>query len=264
MARLTWSKIEDRQFETGLDRGVLYPKGGAAVVWNGLTAVDEDGGDSSVAYYIDGRPFLFLPRPKEFSASLKAYTYPEEFSELMGVAEAEAGMYLDSQLGDSFGLSYRTLIADSIEGTSFGYKIHLIYNATVAPPGSSYETLSGDINPSEFSWDIKAVPVPIEGFRPTAHVIIDTRHADADKLSLFEALLYGDDTTAASMPDPSTILEMLGYGDSIIITDNDDGTWTAVGSLRNVHMLGEDMFEINNVTATDNGDGTYDISSTTP
>jgi len=262
VARLTWSKIEDRQFETGLDRGVLYPKNGSAVPWNGLTGVEEEGGESSEAYYIDGRPFLFLPKPKEFSATLTAYTYPEEFSEIMGVAEAEAGMYLDSQMGDMFDLSYRTLIANSVDETGFGYKIHLIYNATVAPPGSSYETLSDDVNPSEFSWEIAAVPVPIEGFRPTAHVMIDTRHADADKLSEFEALLYGDDNNPASIPDPSTILEILGYGDSIEITDNEDGTWTAVGSLHNVHIIGDDIFEINNVTATDHGDGTYDVSST--
>lgn len=262
MTRLTWSDANKRLFETGLDRGVLYPKDGPAVPWVGLTSVDEGGADGAASYYIDGRPFLYLPKPKEFNAVLKAYTYPDEFAVIMGVTEAADGMFLDSQQGDAFDLSYRTLIGNSVDGIDHGYKIHLIYNATVSPQALSYSSLSNSINPIEFAWDIQAVPMPVAGYRPTAHVIINTRQMDADKLSDLEDLLYGADSLPASMPDPQTVFDLLSFGDAIIITDNGDGTWTAQGSYHNIYMIGDGVFEIDNVNAVDHGDGTFDISST--
>lgn len=261
--RIRWNKLEDRTIQTGLDRGVLYLTDGTAVPWNGLTSVDENGGDSAVAYYIDGRPFLFVPKPKEFSASLKALTYPDEFSSVMGMVEVADGMYLDSQLSDQFSLSYRTKIVDSVKGVEAGYKIHLIYNAVVSPSALTYSTITSEVNPTEFAWDIQAVPMPIPGYRASAHITIDTRHMEPSKLALVEAILYGTGNTVPMMPEPSTLLDMLGFGDAIIITDNGDGTWSAEGSYQNISVDGATgIFTIKNVDAVDNGDGTYTISST--
>lgn len=260
--RLRWSNIANRRAEIGIDRGVLYPKVEDAVVWDGLSSVDEAGGDSAVEYYIDGRPFLYFAKPKEFKASIKAYTYPDAFAKLVGEYEIADGLYLDSQVGDLFDLSYRTRIVDGIQGENAGYKIHLIYNATVVPSAKSYETLGGDINPVEFSWDIQAVPVRVDGYRPTAHVVIDTRHMDQTRLAEIEAMLYGTVDIVPSMPDPQVIFDMLSFGDAIVITDNGDGTWRAEGSYHNIYMIGDEIFQIDNVTAVDHGDGTYTISST--
>ena len=262
MTRLNWADPTKRLFETGLDRGVLYPNSRPAVPWEGLISVDEGGGESSAAYYVDGRPFLFLPKPKEYSATLKAYTYPDEFSEIMGIAEAADGMYLDSQQGDSFSFSYRTLIGNALEGVDYAYKIHLVYNATVVPPGASYSSVGSTINPNEFSWEIQAVPVPVVGYRPTAHITINTRHMDSEKLAAIEDLLYGTASTDAAMPDAQVVFDTLSFGDTIIITDNGDGTWQAEGSYHNIYLIGDGIFEIDNVNAVDHGDGTYDISST--
>lgn len=262
MTRLTWSNPKDRAYETGLDRGVLYPRDGQPVAWNGLTSVEEGGGEGAASYYVDGRPFLFLPKPKEFQATLNAFTYPDEFSAIMGVTEATDGMYLDSQMGDSFHLSYRTLVGNLAEGGEAGYKIHLIYNATVVPSAVSYTSAGSDINPVEFSWEIQAVPVAVEGYRATAHIVIDTRHMDPAKLAEIEVLIYGDDVTLPSIPDPQTIFDTLSYGDAIIIIDNGDGTWEALGSYHNIYLIGDGIFQIDNVNATDNGDGTYYVSST--
>lgn len=260
--KISWDQPANRIFETGLDRGVLYPRGFKGVPWNGLISVDENGGESSVAYYVDGRPFLYLPKPKEFSATLKAYTYPDEFSALMGEVEAADGMYLDSQMGDVFDLCYRTLIGNSIEGADFGYKLHLVYNASVAPVSRSYGTLADTINPVEFSWDINAVPIAVPGYRATAHITIDTRHADPARLVDLEAMLYGTANSDGYMPRPEDILDMLTFGDTIEIIDNGDGTWTARGSYKNIYKLSAGVFEIDNVNAVDHGDGTYTISST--
>lgn len=263
VGQITWHQPELRVIETGLDRGVLYPKKGPAVAWNGLTGVDEDGSDSAAEFVMDGRPFLYLPRPKEFKATLTAYTYPDELNQIMGMDEVESGLYLGSQTGDSCGLSYRTLIASEAAGMEAGYKIHLIYNVTMADQGAGYESLSDSVNPTEFSWQISAVPVPVPGARATAHIVIDTRGVDAAKLAQIEAILYGNYGTDASLPTPQALLDILGPGDTIIITDNGDGTWTALGSYSNVHLTDYKTYVINNVDAIDNGDGTFLISSTT-
>ena len=261
--QIRWNKLEDRVIETGLDRGVLYLTDGRAVPWNGLTSVDENGGESAVAYYLDGRPYLFVPQPKEFSANLKAYTFPDEFSSLMGQLEVADGMYLDSQQSDQFHLSYRTIVADSIRGVAGNYKIHVIYNATVTPSTMTYSTITSEVNPVEFSWDIQAVPAYVPGYRATAHITIDTRHMDPNKLALIEAILYGTGNSYPRMPQPSELLDMLGFGEAIIITDNGDGTWTAEGSYQNITVdEASGLFQIRNVDAVDNGDGTYTISST--
>jgi hypothetical protein len=233
-----------------------------AVPWNGLTSVDEEGGDGAVEYYIDGRPFLYLPRPKEYKATLSAFTYPDEFSELMGVSEVADGMYLDSQISSSFDLSYRTKVGNGIDGVEHGYKIHLVYNATVTPQSSNYESMSNSINPTMFSWEIQAVPVLVEGYRPTAHIIIDTRHMDETRIQALEALLYGDADTAPRMPNPQVIFDLLNYGGAIIVTDNGDGTFDVEGSYDDVYMIEPGVFRVDRVDGQNNGDGTFTISST--
>ena len=259
---LQWDRIEDRQIESGVDRGVLYKNNGVTVAWSGLISVDEEGGEGAAEYYVDGRPFLYLPKPKEYKANLKAFTYPDEFSEIIGEVEATDGMYLDSQMGDSFGLSYRTKIIDGPRGENAGYKIHLVYNATVVPSAKNYGTIGADINPVEFSWDIQAIPVRVDGYRPTAHVTIDTRHMDAERIGEIETILYGTVDDPATMPEPQEIFDLLSFGDTIVITDNGDGTWSAEGSYHNIYMIGDQIFQIDNVNATHHGDGTYTISST--
>jgi hypothetical protein len=233
-----------------------------SVPWVGLTHVEEQGGDGAAAYYIDGRPFLYLPKPKEYSATIRAYTYPDAFAEIMGVAEVADGMYLDSQPGAAFDLSYRTLVGSALQGLDHGYKIHLVYNAVVTPQSLTYDTLGGSINPVEFAWEIQAVPVRVEGFRPTAHIIIDTRHMDPEKIEAIENLLYGYANGLPHMPSPQTIFDILSYGDTIIVTDMGDGTFTVEGSYDNVYMVGPGEFRVDNVDGYHNSDGTFVISST--
>lgn len=260
--RVVWNAPEERFFDAGLDRGMLYPKNDAAVPWNGLTGVDEEGSEGSQAYYIDGRPFLFLPKRKEYKATIKAFTYPDAFAEIMGMAEIADGMYLDSQTADSFDLCYRTIVGNATEGADHGYKIHLVYNATVSPESLSYESLSNSINPTTFSWTIDAVPVAIPGFHPTAHVVIDTRHMSQSKIDAIENLLYGSETGDPHMPSPQAIFELLSFGDGIVVTDNGNGTFTVEGAYENVVFLPDGLVQLNNIDATDNGDGTITISTT--
>lgn len=230
--------------------------------WVGLTGIDEGGSDAMQAYFLDGRPFLYLPKPKEYTATIKAYTYPDEFSAIMGIPEVTDGMYVDSQQGLAFDLCYRSLIGDGLVGEKAGYKIHVVYNAVVTPGGVSYSTLGSSIEPSEFTFEISAVPMPLVGYRPSAHVMIDTRHMDENKLGEIEGLLYGTSTTEPQIPEPQVIFDTLSHGDAIIVTDNGDGTWEASGSYKNIQMIGDGVFQIQNVDGQDNGDGTFTISTT--
>lgn len=235
---------------------------GRAVAWNGLTSVEEKGGSQVVSYYMDGQAYLHYATPKDYAATISAYTFPDEFSEVLGVIEAADGMYLDSQIGDSFGFSYRTLVADPINGTNAGYKIHLVYNATIVPSSKNYQSINASVNPVDFSWDIQAVPVGLPGYRATAHFIIDSRQADQNLLNRLEAQLYGTGNTNGYLPEASDVFDMLSFGDTIIITDRGDGIWTAEGSSANIYMVGDGIFEITNVNAIVHGDGTYTISTT--
>lgn len=258
MTRISWHEGNSRTFETGLDRGVLYLKNGAVVPWNGLVSVDEEGAESATAYYIDGQPYLFLPKRKEFAAALKAYTYPDEFASTMGLTEVADGMYLDSQAGDSFDLCYRTLIGNGIDGSDVGYKIHLVYNVTVVPQSLSYASVGSSVDPLEFSWEIRAVPVSLAGHHPTAHIIIDTRHLSPEKIMEIEDFLYGTSSiTVTALPRPTVLFDTLNFDDTVIITDNHDGTWTATGSYGNIVVASNGSFIINNVLAVTNPDGVY-------
>lgn len=265
MTRLTWSDPGERYFETGLDRGVLYPNTGSGVPWNGLISLDEDASPGVNTYYQDGRPYLNVPVPKEFSGTLKAYTYPDIFAEIMGYAQVTQGMYVDSQMGDSFGLTYRTRVGNDLEGVDFGYKIHLVYNAVVGAPSASYQSMSNSISASDFSWGISTSPMPLEGFRPMAHLILDTRTMNPTELAQVEDLLYGTSSSAPILPTPQEVYDLLTVGDHIDIIDNLDGTWTAIGSAENVYLTGPGEFEIDNVNAVipgADGPGSYDVSST--
>lgn len=259
--RVVWNAPEERFFETGIDRGVIYPKTGPAVAWNGLMSVDESGAETGEGYYLDGRPYLFLDKPKEYSATVNAYTYPDELGELMGVAEVADGMYLDSQIGGTFDFSYRTLVGNGLEGVDHAYKIHLIYNATATPQGVTYTTASSSMEIAELSWEIRAVPVGIVDRRATAHVIVDTRRVDPVRLALLESKLYLREQF--SLPSPDELLELLKLSRDIRIDELDAYTWMAESSSENITILSDDYFRIDNVNATFDANGnTFTIEDT--
>ena len=87
MSRITWDNTSKRLYETGVKMGVLYPiqSDGAytkGVAWNGLTAVTESpSGAEATALYADDIKYLNLMSNEEFSATIEAYTYPDEFAE---------------------------------------------------------------------------------------------------------------------------------------------------------------------------------------
>ena len=215
MARLIWDEVGQRFFETGVKNGVLYVQDNNGsykngVVWNGLTAVTESpSGAEETPLYADDVKYLTLRSAEEFGATVEAYTYPEEFEQCDGSAAIAAGVIIGQQARRAFGLCYRTSVGNDIQGQNFSYKLHLIYGCTVAPSEKSYSTINDNPEAITFSWELSTVPVPVDGFSPTASLVIDASKVDEGKMQLLENALFGDDQNEAKLLLPNEIMELI-------------------------------------------------------
>lgn len=253
---LTWDSPNERYYEHGIDRGVLYIPGKDPVVWNGLTGVDEGSEvGASTVLYRDGIIYLSDVDASDYSGKLTSLFFPDEFSECIGMPMATDGLFVDNQKPKRFGLSYRSLVGSGGENDRFGYRIHLLYNVMASIGTRSRRTLGKSTDPIEFGFDLVATPVKLAGFRPTAHYILDTRFMSQDSIRDLENILYGDGTNPGSLPAPSVLYDMLNFGDAITVIDHGDGTMTIRGSNANVHELDSATAEVKNINATElNGD----------
>lgn len=254
MPVLEWDKVGDRRYEAGVDRGVLYLPD-KAVVWNGLTGVEESTARTSTSYYQDGIKYLEHVIPGDFAGTLKAYTYPDEFETVQGVAADGHGVYVHDQKPTPFGLSYRTLLGNDVDGLDRGYRIHLLYNLLATPANTAYSSLSESPSPIEFQWGLSATPSLLSGHRPTAHVSIKSTEVGASLLAYVESLLYGGELNEPYLPSLSEIFDLID--NPLVIVDNGDGSWTASGSDRLVSLLNPYTFQIAGVEATFPADGEY-------
>lgn len=211
MAKLVWDKTGERFYETGVEKGVLYPQVSGAypkgVAWNGLTAVTESpSGAEATPLYADNIKYLNLMSNEEFGATIEAYTYPDEFAECDGSAELSAGVRVGQQTRKTFGMSYVTRKGNDTEGTDHGYIIHLIYGALAAPSEKAYSTINDSPEAITFSWEVSTTPVEVPGMKPTACITIDSTKVDKGKLKQLEDKLYGTESSGeATLPLPSEI-----------------------------------------------------------
>lgn len=264
MTALVWDERGDRIFESGVDRGVLYLSDGQGIPWNGLISVNEGSPSNNASpVYYDGVKFADVLALGDFSASLKAYTYPDEFLEFEGTLEVGNGLFVTNQPVSRFGLSYRTKIGNDVDGQDHAYKIHVLYNLIAVPSEKSYETHSADSSAIEFEWTITAIPGEIERFRPTAHLIFDTRNMGALLLKDVEDVLYGNELNNATLPPISTLTSFINSWVIIRITDNGDGSWTATGPDEFITMLDATTFQIIQANAVYLDGDTYVISNST-
>lgn len=214
MSKIVWDKTGEHLYETGVDHGVLYPVNeagayGKGVAWNGLTQVNETpSGGEPTALYADNIKYLNLLSAESFGATIEAYTYPDEFARCDGSAEPAEGVVIGQQPRKLFGLAYRTMLGNDTKGNDYGYKLHIIYNALAQPSDKGYQTINDSPEAITFSWEVSTTPVEIEGFKPTATLVIDSTKVDADKLAALEAILYGDENTDARLPLPAEIVSI--------------------------------------------------------
>lgn len=215
MSKLVWDQTGERKYETGVKKGVLYPLSelGAydkGVAWNGLTAVTESpSGAESNPLYADDIKYLDLRSVEEFGGTIEAYMYPDEFAECDGSASLADGVSIGQQKRKTFGLCYRTVLGNDILGDDYGYKLHIVYGAVVAPSERAYSTINDSPEPITMSWEFSTTPVAVDGFKPTAHLEIDSTKANPEKLAALETILYGADDTEARLPLPNEIATLM-------------------------------------------------------
>lgn len=265
MPTLIWDNPDDRIYESGLDKGVLYLPDGSAVPWNGLTSIIEKFDKDTTPIYYDGTKVQDLVVLGDFSATMKAVTYPNEFIELEGVGRFRSGMYVGDQVPQMFGLSYRNKVGDGVSGEDVGYKIHLLYNVTAIPSDKTYASISDQPSLVEFEWTITAIPEEIPGFRPTAHLVFDSRNLDPFLLEDLETALYGSVSTDPALLPMSDLMEFIETWYRVKIVDNGDGTWTAIADREGFIFFTDGAlteFKIVGVNAIYLDDETFQISDT--
>lgn len=216
MTRVVWNKPGEKYFEAGVDRGVLYPRIGQGVPWNGLVSIAENNsGGELESLYFDGMKYLDLVAVEEFQATIEAYGAPEAFNASDGIKTLSPGLYATQQPRKTFGLSYRTLLGNDLLGQEYGYKLHIVYNCTATPASRTHKTLAGNVSADTRSWGIYTVPPPANTFRPTAHLVVDSTKVNPYLMENLETVLYGRDETAelpaieASLPTVAEIILIL-------------------------------------------------------
>lgn len=214
MTVLKWDQISEKVYETGVDRGVLYIPTNAGVyseghAWNGLISVTESpSGAESNKQYADNQVYLNLTSTEVLEATLEAYTYPNAFAQCDGSFELSPGVFVGQQRRRNFGLAYRSLVGNDVDGTDFGYKLHLVYGALAAPSERAHTTVNDSPEAITFSWSLSTTPVDVPGHKPSATLTIDSTKVDAAKLTELENILYGSAGIDARMPLPEEIMAL--------------------------------------------------------
>lgn len=213
---LKFDQTGEKYFETGVDKGVLYPLEGGeykkGVAWNGLINVNESPeGAEATPLYADNIKYLNLISTETFKATVEAYTYPDEFAECNGEKALTKGVNVAQQKRKPFGLSYRTKIGNDVD-SELGYKIHLVYGALAAPSEKAYATINDSPEAITFSWELSTTPIEVPGMKPTALITIDSTKLEAAKLKKIEDMLYGTETADPKLPTPTEIVTLINAG----------------------------------------------------
>jgi hypothetical protein len=214
MSRLVWDQTGERFYETGTDRGVVYPQVAGAypkgAAWNGLIGVTlSPSGAEATPLYANDHKYLNLMSVEELGFTVEAYTYPDEFAACIGESEIADGVSIGQQKHSLFGFCFRNKIGNDTEGTAHGYKLHLVYGALAAPSEDANTSINDSPEAKTMSWECSTTPVEIEGFEPTASITIDSTKVDATKLAALEAILYGSESEEARLPLPDEIATLM-------------------------------------------------------
>lgn len=211
--KLVWHESGTRYYENGTKKGVLYPAVNGAypkgVAWNGLVSVTESpSGAEETAMYADDIKYLAPRSREEFGFTIEAYSSPEEFDACDGSATLVKGVTLGQQTRSPFGFCYRSNIGNELDDAA-GYKLHLIYGATANPTEKAYSTINESPEAMTISWECSTIPVEVEGYKPVAHIEIDSRFADAACLAKLEEALYGTESEDPYLPLPAEVKTLM-------------------------------------------------------
>lgn len=227
MPKLVWDAIGEHKYETGVDHVALYKpntqkKYVGGVAWNGVSSISESpSGADSNPIYADNIKYLDLRSAEEFGATVECYTYPPEFAECNGEAIVTNGVVIGQQSRKTFGLAYRSIVGNDLQGNDYAYKLHLIYGATASPSEKQYSTVNDSPEAGTFSFELTTTPIAVQGYKNTASLTIDTSlFTDKDKITALENKLFGTEQDEPELPTPEEVFELLGMK-----YDEITGTW---------------------------------------
>ncbi len=212
---ITWGEIENRLYETGVSKGVIYRQDESGVynkaeAWNGLINVTESpSGADNTKLWADNMEYAALRAAESYEGSIEAYMYPDLFAECDGQKELVKGVWVGQQDRAIFGLCYRTEVGSAAKGQNAGYKLHLVYGLTASPSEKSHDSINDSPEAATMSWDVEGTAVPVAGFKPTAKLTVSSLDFAPEKMKKLEDALYGSSTAAAKLPLPDEVKTLM-------------------------------------------------------
>ena len=229
MANLEWTTSSP---SIGISHGAVYASDGRVYVWSGITTITDTSVQETAKQYLDGQVQTISKPDGEYSATIKAYTYPEVLD--------------DEPL--FVGLTYRT-----------GTALHLVYNPSVLSTGAqSWDTDSDSPSLVDFEFSVSTLVSPGSS---VSHVVVDLEGANPAAVSELESFLYGTDSEDPRWPSIAWVVESFEALTILRIVDHGDGTWTAIGPPEAIKMVSPTEFEISWPSAIPTSNDTYTISS---
>lgn len=216
MTKLKWDQTGERTYETGTNKGVLFTQDATGnyetgVAWNGLIGVsNSNDGAEPTDLFADNIKYLSLTSAENKKGTIEAYTYPEEFEACDGSAAVNPGVYVGQQSRVPFGMAYSTIVGNDTKGNSYGEKLHLIYNAKVAPSERAYESVNEDPEAITFSWEYTTTPVDLSDLDLDASAGITISKTEVTE-GAWEALtekVYGSEDTESELPTIQEVIEL--------------------------------------------------------
>ena len=229
MANLEWTASSP---SIGISHGAVYASDGRVYVWSGITAIADTSVQETARQYLDGQVQTISKPEGEYSATIKAYTYPE-------VLDGEPRFV---------GLTYRT-----------GSAIHLVYSPLVLSTGAqSWDTDSDSPSLVDFEFSVSTRVSPGSS---VSHVVVYLERANPSAVAELESFLYGTDSEEPRWPSIAWVVESFEARTILRVIDHGDGTWTAIGPPEAIKMVSPTEFEISWPSATPIDSASYTISS---
>ena len=272
MARLQWGEFGSRRYETGVDRGVIYPiepvlrdwPQGAiipAVPWNGLTSYSETPqGVEPIPVYQDGIKLEEVPTQEVYAGTVAAFTAPEYVEQASGRNVPQIGVQMHGGYHGLFNFTCRTKLENDLGEPASSYIIHLIYNVTGVQTARQRPTRGQQDSPLIYTYNLSSVPEIVEGYAPVSSISIVANEASEDYVRRLEELLYGTAETEPSFPSPQTVLAIFEGAPLLLIVDHGDGSFTASSPSDMVRMTDSETFELDAPTVIILSEDEYQVS----